>query len=123
MVNSEETPPNSDESRLRVLDATMQVHATTSVSGFATLVADSEYIYTASEAGFFIYDTDLNTVSEVALREELDGNHMEDIYLHVGTAYIVDNVVEPKCFQCMELDSPWNCNGSMPTQTNGRCSR
>jgi len=69
-------------------------------------VVDSEYIYTASEAGFFIYDTDLNTVSEVALREELDGNHMEDIYLHVGTAYIVDNVVEPKYLLKVDVEDP-----------------
>ncbi|WP_306052831.1 LVIVD repeat-containing protein [Natronococcus wangiae] len=100
--------PDADRSIITVLDSEMTVRETADVEGLYTLTSDGEYIYAASEIGFTVFDAELNTVGRTALEDEFGNKHMEDVVVHDGVAYIVDNVVKPMLLFRVDVSDPSN---------------
>ena len=74
--------------------------------GRYVLFADEEYIYTASGYGFSVFDADLNLIGYDSLPGKFEGRHMEELLIHDGVGYIVDDIVRPRYLFRVEIDPP-----------------
>lgn len=70
------------------------------------LTAADSVVYAAYENGIRILDTQLEDIGTCALQNELQGKHMEDIQVHDGIAYIVDDVVFPLFLFRFDVSDP-----------------
>lgn len=91
---------------LLVLDDEMDERAQYRSNPRTAVAADGEYVYAASEDGFRVLDADLDEVSWVPLPEEFSGKHMEDVVLHDGSAYLVDDVWYPVYLFRVDVGDP-----------------
>lgn len=99
-------PGTVNQTRLAVLDGEMEPRETRELSGHHTLATDGDILFTAYEDGFLSFDADLDQLGETSLPEDLAGKHMEDVLIHDGVAYVVDNVVVPMYLFRLDVSDP-----------------
>lgn len=93
-------------SELVVLDADFNPRKTNHRDGTPAVTATDDFIYTASEDGFFVFDTELTLVGSARLPSDLQGKEMEEVLLHNNTAYIVDDLLYPLYLLKVDITDP-----------------
>lgn len=70
------------------------------------LTAVDGIVYAAYEDGIRILNTQFETIGIGTLQKEFQGKHIEDIRVHNGTAYLVDDVVFPLFLFRFDVSDP-----------------
>lgn len=81
-------------SKITVLDSELNIKETKNMPGLATLYTDENHIYAVSQKEFNIFDHSLNKIGSYE-KPGMFNKHMEDMIVHNGKAYIVDNIAYP----------------------------
>lgn len=70
------------------------------------LTAADNIVYAAYEEGIKTLDTQFETIATGALPNEFQGKHIEDIRVHNGVAYVVDDIVFPLFLFRFDVSDP-----------------